>query len=127
MGALAGFGLNGISLQGHLSAAADSLVEGDYQKGEAEYFAAQDSANAVVASSNAAPLALIDAIPGVNTAVLNWQRSANATGAITQATGDLISLYGDLSGETGGEKIFSDGAINMAMLDRCLPSLENRY
>ena len=117
MGALAGFGLNGISLQGHLSAAADSLVEGDYQKGEAEYFAAQDSANAVVASSNAAPLALIDAIPGVNTAVLNWQRSANATGAITQATGDLISLYGDLSGETGGEKIFSDGAINMAMLE----------
>ena len=115
--ALAGFGLNGISLQGHLSAAADSLVEGDYQAGEAEYFAAQDSANAVVASSNAAPLALIDAIPGVNTAVLNWQRSANATGAITQATGDLISLYGDLSGETGGEKIFSDGAINMAMLE----------
>jgi hypothetical protein len=77
--ALAGFGLNGISLQGHLSAAADSLVDGDYQKGEAEYFAAQDSANAVVASSNAAQLALIDAIPGVNTAVLNWQRSANAT------------------------------------------------
>jgi hypothetical protein len=115
--ALAGFGLNGVSLQGHLSAAADSLVEGDYQKGEAEYFAAQDSADAVVGSSNAASLALIDAIPGVNTAVLNWQRSANATGAITQATGDLISLYGDLSGETGGEKIFSDGAINMAMLE----------
>jgi hypothetical protein len=112
-------------LQGHLSAAADSLVEGDYQKGEAEYFAAQDSANAVVGSSNTAQLAMIDAIPGVNTAVLNWQRSANATGAITQATGDLISLYGDLSGETGGDKIFSDGAINMAMLEDLPNRVEN--
>jgi hypothetical protein len=117
VGALAGLGLNGVNLQGHLSAAANYLVDGDYQKGEAEYFAAQDSADAVVGSSNAAPLALIGAIPGVNAAVLNWQRSANATGAITQTTGDLISLYGDLSGETGGEKIFSDGAINMAMLE----------
>ncbi len=115
--ALASFGVNGVSLQGHLSAAADYLVDGDYQAGEAEYFAAQDSADSVVGSSNGAQLALIGAVPGVNTAVLNWQRSANATGAITQATGDLIALYGDLSGETGGEKIFSDGAINMAMLE----------
>jgi hypothetical protein len=115
--ALASFGLNGVSLQGHLSAAADYLVDGDYQNGEAEYFAAQDAADSVVGSSNAAPLTLIGAIPGVNTAVLNWQRSANATGAVTQTTGDLIALYGDLSGETGGEKIFSDGAINMAMLE----------
>jgi hypothetical protein len=115
--ALAGLGLNGVSLQGHLSAAADYLVDGDYQSGEAEYFAAQESANAVVASSDVPQLSVIGAIPGLNTAALNWQRSANATGAITQTTGDLISLYGDLSGETGGDKIFSDGAINMAMLE----------
>jgi len=115
--ALAGFGLNGLSLQGHLSAAADSLVEGDYQKGEAEYFAAQDSADAVIRSSDVPQLAVIGVIPGLNPAVLNWQRSANATSLITQATGDLITLYGDLSGENGGEKIFSDGAINMTMLE----------
>jgi hypothetical protein len=114
--ALAGFGVNGVSLQGHLSAAADYLVAGDYQQGEAEYFAAQNSADAVVGSSNVAQLAVLGSLPGVNTAVLNWQRSANATAAITETTGDLISLYGDLSGETGGEKIFSDGAINMTML-----------
>jgi hypothetical protein len=115
--ALAGLGLNGLSLQGHLSAAAGYLVDGDYQKGEAEYVSAQNSADAVIGTSNLSQLAVIGAIPGLNTAVLNWQRSANATGAITQTTGDLIALYGDLSGETGGEKIFSDGAINMTMLE----------
>jgi hypothetical protein len=115
--ALAGFGTNGLNLQGHLSSAADSLVEGDYQRGEAEYFSAQKSANAVIRTSSVPQLAVIGAIPGLNTAVLNWQRSANATGAITQTTGDLITLYGDLSGETGGDKIFSNGTINMAMLE----------
>lgn len=114
--ALSGFGLNGVSLQGHLSSAADSLVEGDYQRGEAEYTSAQNSANALMGTSEVPQLAVMSAIPGLNTAVENWQRIANATGAITETTGDLISLYGDLSGETGGEKIFSNGAINIAML-----------
>ncbi|MGB4690544.1 MAG: hypothetical protein WBH16_10075, partial [Candidatus Nanopelagicales bacterium] len=114
--ALAGFGLNGANLQGHLTAAADYLLKGDYQKGEAEYFAAQDSADAVKSMSNLAQFTFIGVIPGAETAVRNLQRSANATSAITETTGDLISLYGDLSGETGGEKIFSDGAINMDML-----------
>ena len=114
--ALAGFGLNGVNLQGHLTAAADYLLEGEYQKGEAEFFAAQDSADAVKSMSNLAQFTFIGVIPGAETAVRNLQRSANATSAITETTGDLISLYGDLSGETGGEKIFSDGAINMDML-----------
>ena len=89
--ALAGFGLNGANLQGHLTAAADYLLKGDYQKGEAEYFAAQDSADAVKSMSNLAQFTFIGVIPGAETAVHNLRRSANATRAISKLDLDAVN------------------------------------
>ena len=50
-------------------------------------------------------------------AVDNWRLAVSAAAGITGSTGDLLSLYGDLSGNGGGASIFTDGAIDLARLE----------
>jgi hypothetical protein len=107
----------GLGLQSNLSAAADELVAGDYAAGDAAYLAASGSAERVFKSADIAQVAILGRIPPLEPAVRNWQRVAQGAVAIAQGTGELLSLYGDLSGKTTGERIFSDGAINIAMLE----------
>jgi hypothetical protein len=107
----------GLGLQSNLSAAADELVAGDYAAGDAAYLAASGSAERVFKSADIAQVAILGRIPPLEAAVRNWQRVAQGAVAIAQGTGELLSLYGDLSGKTTGERIFSDGAINIAMLE----------
>jgi len=120
MGLLAGLTLaasGGVGLQNNLSAAAEDLVAGDYAAGEASYQAASVAAERVLKSTDIAQVALIERIPPLETAVRNWKRVAESVVGVAQGTGELLSLYGDLSGKAGGERIFSDGAINIALLE----------
>lgn len=107
----------GLGLQSNLSTAADQLVAGDYAGGEAAVAAASASAERVFKSSDIAQVAILTRIPPLDPAVRNWERVAQGAVAIAQGTDELLSLYGDLSGKTSGDRIFSDGAINIAMLE----------
>jgi hypothetical protein len=106
----------GYGLQSHLSGAADGVQNGTYDQAQAEYEAAVASTQLLDRSVGTGQLALMGAIPGVAVAVDNWRLSASAAGEIAGSTGDLLSLYGDLSGKSGGPKIFSDGAIDLARI-----------
>ncbi|MBM3670504.1 MAG: DUF4012 domain-containing protein, partial [Actinobacteria bacterium] len=114
----------GLGLQSNLSTAADELVAGEYAAGDAAYLRASASAERVFKSSDIAQVAILKRIPPLETAVRNWERVARGALAVAQGTGELLSLYGDLSGKTTGERIFSDGTINIAMLE-ALPDRVN--
>lgn len=113
---IASLAWGGWGLQSHLSAAGDGLVSGDYDAARAEYDAAVASTVQLDRSFDTAQLALLGRIGGLTVAVDNWRSAARAAGDITSGTGDLLELYGDLSGEGENGKIFRDGAIDLARL-----------
>ena len=106
----------GYQLQSHLSRAASGLEGGEYAEVQGEYAAAQDSTVQLDRSVDLPQLALVSRVPGFAIAIDNWRQVVMAASDITDATGDLLSLYGDLSGNAGGAKIFHDGAIDLDML-----------
>jgi hypothetical protein len=112
------FAVGGYGLQEHLSKAADGLTSGDYDAGAREQASARSSVDRLAASTEGMAVDVISRIPGLDLAVANWQQSIRAADAITTATGELITLYGDLSGKSGTSKIFQDGAIDLTLLDR---------
>ncbi len=121
IGLLAGLGslaYGGYGLQSHLVGAAEGLTgDGGFDQAQAEYEAAQGSTDLLDASAELPQLSLLNAVPGVTVAVDNWRHAVSAASDITDSTGDLLSLYADLSGKGGGEKIFSDGAIDLTQLE----------
>jgi len=121
---LALLGSGGLGLQDHLSQAADGLTAGDYAAGEAEYQLALESTQTLDNSITLPQLEFIGQFQGFATAVTNWQRVVSAADEITAATGELLSLYGDLSGKTGAQKIFSDGAIDIERLEQVAPRVD---
>lgn len=109
-------GLGGYGLQSHLSGAADNVLGGDYDIARSEYEAAVSSAELLTRSAGSAQLDVIGRLPRAEVAVENWRLAATAAEEVTASTGGLLSLYGDLSGKGGAEKIFSDGAVNLDLL-----------
>jgi len=103
-------------LQNHLSAAADGALSGGYQEALAESEAAEASVRQLQRSVGTGQVDLVGRFSGLNVAVDNWRLAAGAASDISQSTGDLLSLYGDLSGKGAGPKIFSDGAIDLDRL-----------
>jgi hypothetical protein len=97
--------------------AADSLTSGDYERGQREFEQANRSTVTILKSVDTTQVSLVAWIPGIDIAVRNWRLSVAAAYNISKATGDLITLYGDLSGKSGGPKIFSDGAVDIARLE----------
>jgi hypothetical protein len=97
--------------------AADSLTSGDYERGQREFEQANRSTVTILKSVDTTQVSLVAWIPGIDIAVRNWRLSVAAAFNISKATGDLITLYGDLSGKSGGPKIFSDGAVDIARLE----------
>ena len=119
VGLVASFGalaLSGNGLQSHLSGAAEGLLNGDYEIGEAEFELADESTILLLKSVDTTQVRLVGNIPGFSAAVKNWQLSVNAAANISRATGDLIGLYGELSGQSGGQRIFSDGRVDIERL-----------
>lgn len=103
-------------LQSHLSAAAQGVQSGEYERARSEYEDALASTEQLSRSVGVGQVGLLGGVPGLSVAVDNWRLAAAAAGEITNATGDLLSLYGDLSGKGGGAKIFSNGAIDLDRL-----------
>ncbi len=119
MGLLASLGAlawSGFGLQNHLGNAADNLAGGDYAAGQVEFDQADRSTVMILKSVDTSQVALIEHIRGIDVAIGNWRLAVAAVDNISKATGDLIKLYGDLSGKAGGPKIFSDGAVDLARL-----------
>ncbi len=110
-------GWSGLGLQSHLSGAATGLTAGDYEAGEAEFQLADEATATLLKSVDTTQVRLVGEIPGLSAAVNNWRSSVEAASSISQATGQLIGLYGDLSGENGGARIFSDGRVNLERLE----------
>ena len=119
--ALVSLGAGGLGLQDHLSKAADGLTEGDYEAGDAEYRLAQESTALLQRSIDSAQVDLLERSSMTATAVANWRYLTESAQGITDATGELLSLYGDLSGKTGAQKIFSNGAIDLDRLESVTP------
>ena len=114
--AVASLAYGGYGLQAHLTAAADGVKSGEYDQARTEYERARSSTEQLDRSIDTAQVDLVGNIAGLSVAVTNWQLAAAAASDITASTGDLLSLYGDLSGKGGGAKIFSDGAIDLDRL-----------
>ncbi len=114
---LGALGWSGLGLQSHLSGAATGLTAGDYEAGEAQFQLADEATVTLLKSVDTTQVRLVGEIPGLSTAVNNWRSSVEAAYSISQATGQLIRLYGDLSGESGGARIFSDGRVNLERLE----------
>ena len=122
---LALLGTGGLGLQDHLSKAADGLTAGDYASGEAEYRLALESTRSLERSIDLPQVELLGRVHGLATAIDNWERVVSAATDITAATGELLGLYGDLSGKAGTQKIFSDGAIDLARLEQIAPRVDS--
>ncbi|MFZ4485986.1 MAG: DUF4012 domain-containing protein [Candidatus Nanopelagicales bacterium] len=103
-----------------LTGTVDQITGGEYQGAEADFTKVETAASRVTASAQGPHMSVLSAIPGVKVAIDNWQRLGSATADIASSTGELLSLFGDLSGENGSRKIFNDGAIDVARL-RDLP------
>ena len=118
-------GSGGLGLQDHLSKAADGLTAGDYAAGNAEYQLALESTQSLQRSLDLPQVEFIARFDVFTTAIENWRSVASAAGEITAATGELLSLYGDLSGKSGTQKIFSDGAIDLDRLEQIAPRVDS--
>lgn len=115
----------GIGLQDHLSKAADGLTAGDYAAGEAEYELALESTRTIDRSITLPQIEFLARFEGLNTAISNWRAVVTAADEIAAATGELLSLYGDLSGQNGSQKIFSDGAVDVDRLEQVAPRVDS--
>lgn len=115
--AIGSLAYGGYGLQSNLSGAAEGVQSGEYEAAQERYEAAVASTGQLQRSVGVGQVALLERIPGVDTAVDNWRLAVAAAVDITDATGGLLSLYGDLSGKGGGGTIFSDGAIDLARLE----------
>ena len=108
--------VGGYGLQDHLIKAADALTSGDYEEGAREFELTEVSVNQVRASADSRIVSAFARVPGLTVATTNWRALASAAEGISRSTGELIDLYGDLSGKRGTSKIFQDGAIDMVTL-----------
>jgi hypothetical protein len=114
--ALGTLAFGGYGLQSHLTGAADGLETGEYPQALEEFELARASTEQLQRSIDVPQLDLVARVPGLDVAVDNWTLVVAAARDITDATGGLLRLYGDLSGKSGGTKIFTDGAIDLVRL-----------
>ncbi|MDO8733397.1 MAG: DUF4012 domain-containing protein [Actinomycetota bacterium] len=108
------------SFQTSLTSAAGQISDGEYVAAQADFAQVQSAADRVTASAHGRNMTVLSWIPGLRSAVTNWERIAAASEHITTSTGDMLTLFGDLSGKSGAEKIFNNGAIDVDAL-RALP------
>ncbi len=108
---------NAMGLQDDLTDAADALVAGDYSRGDAAYDRAVQSTEGIEQAVQAPQLRFLSQFQGLVVATANLDRLSIAATDIAVATGELITLYGDLSGKTGASRIFTDGAIDLERLE----------
>ncbi|MDP2013208.1 MAG: DUF4012 domain-containing protein [Actinomycetota bacterium] len=113
------------SFQTSLTSAANQISDGEYEAAQADFAQVQSAADRVDASAHGRNMVVLSWIPGLGSAVANWERLATASQQITTSTGDMLTLFGDLSGKSGAEKIFNDGAIDVDALRKLPPRVKS--
>ena len=108
-------------MQTSLTSAVNQIKAGDFSIAQSDISQATASGHTVNSSAYGPHMALLARLPGLSTAIANWRQLGNATGGITDATGKLVALYGDLMGKNGGHKIFSNGTIDINRLKQVPP------
>ncbi|MGI9136388.1 MAG: DUF4012 domain-containing protein [Candidatus Nanopelagicales bacterium] len=121
MTSLAALGFGARGFQTSMTSAVDQIKAGGFAEAQSDVQAADGAARAITFSSNGPHMALLAGVPGIGTAIENWQHLGQATDGITTSTTELVDLYGDLSGKNGGAKIFSDGAVDIPRLEALPP------
>lgn len=114
---LASLAVGARSFQTSLTGVVDQISAGDFQAAQADFDEVKIAAARINSSAFGPKFTLLDAAPGIGVAIDNWRHLVSATEQITASTGELIAVYGDLSGKSGGAKIFRDGAIDVALLN----------
>ena len=114
-------GVGSASFLASLTGTVDQITGGEYQGAEADFAKVEAAASRISSSSVGPHMVLLGGVPGVDSAIDNWQHLGAATADIAGSTGELLSLFGDLSGENGSRKIFNDGAIDVARLRELPP------
>ena len=117
---LVSMGVGARAFQTSLTSAVDQISAGDYEAAKADFDEVELAAGRINSSAFGPKFALLGAIPGVNVAIDNWRLLVSATENITTSTGELLDIYGDLSGQGSGPKLFQDGAIDVDKL-KALP------
>ncbi len=118
---VASLALGARSFQTSLQAAAQQIGDGEYARAEADFAEVRTAADRVSISADGPHMDLLASVPGMRTPVANWRRLSAATDEITASTGELLALFGDLSGRNGNDGIFRDGAIDVGKLEGLPP------
>ena len=122
---LASLGVGARSYQTSLQGVADQVGAGEYEGAKSDLKEAQAAATNIIDSAHGFNMTVLGKIPGINTAVNNWERLTGAVENITGSTDDMLTLFGDLSGKSGNGKIFNDGAIDIAALKALPPRVKS--
>ena len=121
LGSLVTLGVGAGAFLTSLNGTVDQITGGQYAGAQADFAQVETAASRISSSAQGAHLGVLSIVPGVGTAIDNWKRLGGATADIAGSTGELLSLFGDLSGENGSRKIFNDGAIDVARLRELPP------
>lgn len=113
--------IGGKGLTSSLSSAVDQIKVGDLAVATDDVSQATAAGNLIDSSAHGAHMAVLAAMPGLGTAVRNWQHLGTASGDITAGVAELVDLYGDLAGKNGGAKIFANGTIDIDRLKQIPP------
>ena len=121
LGSLVTLGVGAGAFLTSLNGTVDQITGGQYAGAQADFAQVETAASRISSSAQGAHLGVLSIVPGVGTAIDNWKRLGGATADIAGSTGELLSLFGDRSGESGSRKIFNDGAIDVARLRELPP------
>ena len=97
-------GVGSASFLASLTGTVDQITGGEYQGAEADFAKVEAAASRISSSSVGPHMVLLGGVPGVDSAIQNWQHLGAATADIAGSTGELLSMFGDLSGENGSRK-----------------------
>jgi len=104
------------STQEHLTSAKEALSRGDLPAAQA----AVSSATTDVADARSAatmfPLSAVVHLPLLGAPLQDVNSLVDAADQTVQASGDLVTAYGSVTGKDGGAKLFEAGSVNLAVL-----------
>ena len=112
------------SFQTSLQAVAEQIGDGDYEQARADFAEVQTAADRISWSALGPHIKVLYSVPGFTIPAGNWQRLATATGDVTSSVGELLALFGDMTGENGNPGIFADGAIDIDRLEALPPRVD---
>ncbi|MEI7453879.1 MAG: DUF4012 domain-containing protein, partial [Actinomycetes bacterium] len=122
---LASLGIGARSYQTSLTGVANQISAGEYTAAQADLAQAQSASTHIIDSAHGFNMTVLEYIPGISSAVHNWEHLTDAVENITASTDDMLTLFGDLSGKSGTAKIFNNGAIDVDALKALPPRVKS--